>query len=169
MLLDGDGTFSVSEDNTTVSVQGGYEATIYVVGATNYVDYKTLDNSKPAADCAKYIANIQSKTYETILMRHIEDFTEQFRSSSLTLENINGVDNYDVPTEKRVRKDVKGKSGYTVGSGANLSNANSAGVKTTYQDGDNQLATLEFNYGKYMMISGAETREQRSECLEGDH
>lgn len=168
MLLDGDGTFSVSEDNTTVSVQGGYEATIYVVGATNYVDYKTLDNSKPAADCAKYIANIQSKTYETILMRHIEDFTEQFRSSSLTLENINGVDNYDVPTEKRVRKDVKGKSGYTVGSGANLSNANSAGVKTTYQDGDNQLATLEFNYGKYMMISGARDERTADECLEGD-
>ncbi|MCI5891932.1 MAG: pectinesterase family protein [Clostridiales bacterium] len=168
MLLDGDGEFSVSEDNTTVSVKGGNEATIYVVGATNYVNYKELDNSKPATDCAKYIANIQSKSYDTILARHIADFTEQFSSSSLTLENINGVDNYLVPTEKRVRKDVNGKSGYTVGSGADSKAAASNGVKTTYSDGDNQLATLEFNYGKYMMMSGARDERTAEQCGEGD-
>ena len=38
MFLVGDGQFSVSDDNTTVSVVGGKSADIYVVGATNYVD-----------------------------------------------------------------------------------------------------------------------------------
>ncbi len=163
MLLDGDGAFAVSDDNTTVSVKGGNEATIYVVGATNYVNYKKLDNSKPTKDCAKYIANLQSKTYDTILDRHIADFNEQFNSSSLTLDNINNVDNYLVPTEKRVRKDVNGKSGYTVASGATLDTAKGR-VSTTYQDGDNQLATLEFNYGKYMMVSGARDERTAAEC-----
>lgn len=55
MLLDGDGVFSVSDDNTTVTVTGGKEAVIYVVGASNYVDYLNLDNTKPASDCARYI------------------------------------------------------------------------------------------------------------------
>ncbi len=156
MLLDGDGVFTVSDDNTTVSVNGGYEATVYVVGATNYVDYKTLDNSKPAADCAKYIENIKSKTYETILARHIADFTPQFESSSLTLDNKSGVDNYLVPTEQRVRKNLSnGNSGFTVGTQTTLAKAKEVGVTSTYADGDYQLAVLLFNYGKYMLFSGA--------------
>ena len=61
MLLDGDGSFSVSGDNTTVAVKGGNYANIYVVGATNYVDYKHLDNSRPASECGRYIENILSK------------------------------------------------------------------------------------------------------------
>lgn len=168
MLLDGDGVFTVSDDNKTVSVIGGNDATIYVVGATNYVNYKKLDNTKPAKDCEKYINNIKSKTYEQILARHLEDFSAQFGASSLTLENSEGVDNYLVPTEKRVRKDVDGKSGFTIGSGKDLNTASSAKVSTTYKDGDNQLATLEFNYGKYMMVSGARDARTANECGEGD-
>ena len=48
MFLDGDKDtrFAVAKDNTSVSVVGGNSADIYVVGATNYVDYLNLDNTK---------------------------------------------------------------------------------------------------------------------------
>lgn len=51
MYLDGDGKFTVADDKKTVAVTGGKYANIYVVGATNYVDYLNLDNKKPARDC----------------------------------------------------------------------------------------------------------------------
>ena len=123
MLLDGDGVFAVSPDKTTISVKGGNTADIYVVGATNYVNYSFLDNRKPAAECERYIANIRSRSYEEILRRHTDDFSGQFNASSLKINNINGVDNYNVPTEKRVRKDINGRSGFLTGSGNKLSNA----------------------------------------------
>lgn len=155
MLLEGDGVFSVSEDNTTIQVQGGKEATIYVVGASNYVDYLSLDNTKPARDCAVYVNNIKAKKYNQIKERHIQDFSPLFEASSLSVENTDGKDFSDIPTEKRIRKDVNGKSGFTVGAGNSMSDAKKAGVSTTYSNGDNQLAVLEFNYGKYLLISGS--------------
>lgn len=162
MLLDGDGTFAVSSDNTTVSVVGGKSADIYVVGATNYVDYKTLDNSRPNAECDRYMANVKSKDYETIKSRHLDDFTAEFKKTSLNLENADGVDFSNTPTEKRVRQDVDGKSGFLVGAGSKLADANKNGVYTTYSKGDNQLAALEFNYGKYLILSGSRAGREAS-------
>ena len=155
MILDGDGTFTVSEDQTTVSVKGGKTADIYVVGATNYVDYLTLDNSKPGRDCDKYAAQVKSKTYQQIKQRHLDDFCEQFARTELNLVNSNGKDYSNTPTEKRVRMDKDGKSGFLTGAASRLSDANKAGVYSTYSKGDNQLAALEFNYGKYLILCGS--------------
>ncbi len=155
MILEGDGAFSVSEDNKTVSVKGGKSATVYVVGATNYVDYLNLDNSKPGRDCDRYSANVQKRNYEQIKARHLADFTEQYSKSSLSVDNKEGYEYTDTPTEKRVRKDIGGNSGYLTGSDSNASKAAANGIKTTYDDGDYKLAVLEFNYGKYLLLSGA--------------
>lgn len=163
MFLDGDGTFSVSDDNTTVTVNGGNEANIYVVGATNYVDYLTLDNTKPSADCDRYEANVKSRTYEQIKERHLADFSEQFNRTELNIDNANGVDYSDTPTEQRVRKNISGKSGFLTGAGSRTSDANKNGVYTTYSEGDNQLAALEFNYGKYLILSGSRDGRDASE------
>ncbi|MBQ8301040.1 MAG: glycoside hydrolase N-terminal domain-containing protein, partial [Clostridia bacterium] len=162
MFLDGDGAFTVSSDNTTVSVTGGKSADIYVVGATNFVDYKTLDNTRPSAECDRYMANVKSKDYETIKSRHLDDFTTEFKKTSLNLENADGVDFSDTPTEKRVRQDIDGKSGFLVGASSKLADANKNGVYTTYSKGDNQLATLEFNYGKYLILSGSRPGREAS-------
>ncbi|MCD7856182.1 MAG: glycoside hydrolase family 95 protein [Clostridiales bacterium] len=155
MILDGYGSFSVSADNTTVSVSGGNSANIYVVGATNYVDYLTLDNSKQGADCDRYESNIKSKSYEIIKARHLEYFSSQFNLTDLTIENTEGADFSAAPTEKRVRKDINGESGFLNGAGSSMEEAAAAGVSSTYSQGDNQLAALEFNYGKYLIISGS--------------
>ena len=52
-----------------------------------------------------------------------------------------------------MRKDVKGKSGYEIGAGNKLEAKTP--VDSTYNDGDNKLVTMMFNYGKYLMISGS--------------
>ena len=65
------------------------------------------------------------------------------------------------PTEERVRKDINGESGFTVGAGSNLDYAHkTSNVYSTYSEGDNQLAVLEFNYGKYLIISGSRDGEE---------
>jgi alpha-L-fucosidase 2 len=166
MLLDGDGTFNVSSDNTTVSVNGGKSANIYVVGATNYVDYTHLDNSKPATECDRYMTNVKNKTYDAIKARHIEDFTSEFSKTSIDLENDGDVDYSDTPTEQRVRKDINGKSGFLTGASSKTADANKAGVYSTYSEGDNELAALEFNYGKYLLLSGS--RNGRKASGEGE-
>ncbi len=155
MLLDGDGKFSVSGDNTTVNVSGAKNTTVYVIGATNYVDYLHLDNSKQGKDCDTYERNILSRSYDSIKARHIEDFEPQFAATDLKLDNANGVDYADTPTEQRVRININGQSGFLTGAGSKLSDANKNGVYSTYSKGDNQLAALEFNYGKYLILSGS--------------
>lgn len=164
MILDGDGgaRFAVSDDNRTVTVTGGREANIYVVGATNYVDYLTLDNSKQGADCDRYEANIKGRTYEEIKERHLEDFTEQFGRTALSLDNTAGADYSGTPTEQRVRKNADGESGFLIGAESKTSDANKNGVYSTYSEGDNQLAALEFNYGKYLIISGSRAGREAS-------
>lgn len=161
MLLRGEGAFSVSEDNKTVSVKGGKTADIYVVGATNYVDYLNLDNTKPARECGRYMENVKSREYETIKARHVEDFSAEFKKSSIHLDNINDADYSGTPTEKRVREDINGKSGFLYGADSRLDSANKSGVYSTYSKGDNELISLNFNYGKYLILSGA--REGRKE------
>ncbi len=155
MYLDGDGTFTVSEDNKTVSVKGGKTANIYVVGTTNYVDYLHLDNSRLTSECQRYMDNIKKRGYDDIKSRHLADFSEQFNKTSIDLNNTAGVDYSDTPTEQRVRKNVDGKSGFLIGAASRTSDANKNDVYSTYSDGDNELAALEFNYGKYLIISGS--------------
>ena len=130
MIVDSEpgAVLTVSDDNTTINISGGKTATIYVVGASNYVDYLNVDNAKPANDCAVYVSNVKSKDYQTIKSRHLADFSEQFTRTSLSLANKEGVNNSNVPTEKRIRKDVNGDSGYKVGADSSLSKANANGV-----------------------------------------
>ncbi len=166
MLLSGDGVFSVSSDNTTVTVNGGKSADIYVVGATNYIDYLHLDNKKPARDCERYMENVKNRDYQEIKDRHIADFSAEFNKTGIHLENENGADYSGTPTEKRVREDINGKSGFLTGASSRTSDANKNGVYSTYSKGDNELAALEFNYGKYLILSGS--RDGRASSGEGE-
>lgn len=160
MLVSGEGSFTVSDDNSTVTFEGGKCADIYIAGATNYVDYLNLDNKKPSADCEKYMDCVKHSTYAEIRARHIADFTSLFNRTSFTLENADDADFSDIPTEKRVREDVNGKSGFNIGASSSTEDAHKSGVYSTVSKGDNSLAVLEFNMGKYMLISGSREGSQ---------
>ncbi len=150
-----DSQISVSEDKTKVAIKGGSEATVYVVGASNYVDYLNLDDSKPSIDCDNYISKIQNKTYQQIKTEHEKDYKELFERSYISIDN-NGFDPSGIATEKRIRKDLAdGSSGFSIAAGSSLGDADKQKVNSTFQDGDNKIAVLDFNYGKYLMIAGS--------------
>ncbi|MCI8800401.1 MAG: hypothetical protein HFH88_11405 [Lachnospiraceae bacterium] len=155
LLVQGEGKITASEDGTAIEVEGGKHATVYVVGASNYENFRRLDNTKPERECQIYVENIRRRNYEEIKKRHVEDFGTLFMKSSLSLKNKEGVDRAGIPTEKRIRKPFDGKSGFLRSAGTDLTSANAAGIFSTYADGDYQLATLEFNFGKYLLISGS--------------
>ena len=160
MYITGDNaSFSVSDDNSAISVKGGNEATIYIVGATNYVDYLTLDDEKPDVDCERYMSKIKNKTYNQVKNDHINDYKALFDRASLKLDNNNDIDESKTPTEQRIRKNLEnGESGYSVGAGNSLSA--STPVYSTYNDGDNKLVTMLFNYGRYLMIAGSRDSDE---------
>ncbi len=150
---------SVSPDNNKIIIKGGNEATVYIVGATNYVDYLTLDDKKPNADCERYISKILNKNYQQIKTAHENDYKALFERSYITLENTKAFKSEGIPTEKRVRKDVNGKSGFSVAAGNSVADGNKNGVHSTIEDGDNKIAILDFNYGKYLMIAGSRDQD----------
>ncbi len=145
---------SVSDDCKSINVSDGTEVYIYVVGASNYIDFITLDDSKPEKDCEMYSKNVLSKNYDDIKKSHIEDYQVLFNKSSLTIENQSDRDFGAIQTQERSRAPLSdGKSGYTIGDGNKK-------LKSTFSEGDNSLATLIFNYGKYLMISGSRENGQ---------
>ncbi len=149
-----DGKVKVSEDCKTISVSNGTNAYVYVVGASNFVNFYTLDDSKPQKDCEKYRANIENKTYDEMKQAHIKDYTALFNASSISIEN-NSKENFGaIQTMDRSRiPAADGSSGYTMGD-------DNPKLKSTFAMGDNSLAGLIFNYCKYLMISGSRENSQ---------
>ncbi|MDR1755231.1 MAG: glycoside hydrolase N-terminal domain-containing protein, partial [Eubacterium sp.] len=147
------------DTNDVITVKGGKVATVYVVGASNFVNYLKVDNTKPGRDSNTYSANVKSRSYSEIKERHIADYSEQFNRTSLTIDNDKSFDSSNIATELRIRS----KAGdFKKGGGNSLSDADSYNVHTTYEDGDNKLATLDFNYGKYLLISGSRIGREAS-------
>ncbi len=149
-----DAEITVADDFKSINVSNGTDVCVYIVGATNFVDFHTLEDEKPEADCQKYSINVLSKSYNDMRKAHIEDYSALFSKSSLSIEN-NSKENFGaIQTKERSRISLSdGADGYTVGDG----NKN---LKSTFSEGDNSLAVLVFNYGKYLMISGSRENTQ---------
>ncbi|EMI41077.1 large secreted protein [Rhodopirellula sp. SWK7] len=76
------GRSSVSERE--ISVQDANAATLYLVGATSYENYRSLD-ADPAGQCAVTLDRIAEKSYEQILTDHQSDHHALFRKVSIDL------------------------------------------------------------------------------------
>ncbi len=149
-----DGKISVSPDAKKIYVTNGSDAEIYIVGASNYVNFKTLDDSKPEKDCNTYSANVLSKTYDEMRAAHIADYKALFDRTSLTVENNSNTAFGEIPTAERNRITLPdGTNGY------NLFDSDER-LKSTFSEGDNSLAVLAFNFGKYLIIEGSREGSQ---------
>ncbi len=149
-----DGKITISPDAKRIYVSGGSEAEIYVVGASNYVDFKTLDDAKPERDCDAYSANVLSKSYGDMRAAHIADYRSLFDRTSLTIDNNSDTDFGNIPTAERNRISLSdGTSGYSLFDSDER-------LKSTFSEGDNSLATLAFNFGKYLIIEGSRAGSQ---------
>ena len=129
--IESDGVVS----GTTVS--GATTATLYIVAATNFVNYHDISGDAHKKNSAM-LAALGGKNYKQLLKRHLQKYHEQYERVSLTLE-------------------PAGKTAGTVASGT----ANGAALPTDqrlacFDGNDLGLVALMMQYGRYLLISSSQ-------------
>jgi alpha-L-fucosidase 2 len=99
--------------------------TIKIVAASNYTDYKTVDND-PERTCREKLQQSTGRSYRKMLHSHLEDYQHLFNRASLQLYSPAPS---TLPTDERIRQFAA--------------------------ENDNSIITLIFNYGRYLAISGS--------------
>lgn len=119
----------VTEENT-IKVVNANNATLYLVAATNFINYRDISGS-PKELCEKYLSNLNDKSYEIVKANHIKDFRNLFNRVALDLGK-SEISNR--PTNERL-------------------------ISFT-QDGDPNLVSLFYQYGRYLLISSSRSGTQ---------
>jgi len=121
-----DGKIDFGDDNT-LKVSNATEAILYIVAATNYVNYKDVsgDAEQKVFDCMSAAMNID---YKTLFKRHITKYQEQYNRVHLSLPSCS--ENKNLTTVERLDK---------------------------FSDStDYGMVSLLFNYGRYLLISSSQ-------------
>src|SRR6185312_11980503 len=115
----------VKVDGDDLSVENADAVTLYLVDATNFVNYKDVSGDYHAK-VESYLRNIASKSYAGIKEGAIRDYQGFFDRASLSLP---ATANSFLPTDERIRKFAGGS--------------------------DPQLASLSYQFGRYVLISSS--------------
>ena len=117
---------TVRYDPDRVTVTGATAVTIYISAATNFINYKNV-GADEHKKVESYLKAIQKKTYEQALQDHITYYQQQFNRVKLDLGT---TDAAKEETPVRIRNFANGQ--------------------------DPALATLMFQYGRYLLISASQ-------------
>lgn len=117
------GTLKLGE--TELSINGADAVTLYIVAATNFVNYKDVSADQHAR-VEKYLAGIAGKSYSTVRDAAVSNYRDLFDRVRLELPS---TDNSFLPTDKRM-----------------------AGLATA---SDPSLASLCYQFGRYLLISSS--------------
>ena len=121
---------SVRKEGDALVVSGATSATLRLCAATSFVNYEDVSGD-PLAKSAALLGHAESVSYETLLARHLADYQELFGRVELDLGTSLAA---SMTTDARLR----------------------ANDKTS----DTQLATLLFQYGRYLLISSSRPGSQ---------
>ena len=114
------------------SVSDATTATLYIVAATNYVNYHDISGD-PSQKNDATLADLQGKSYKQLLKSHLQKYHEQYERVSLTLGSAGkpaGVGaTTDLPTDQRLAK---------------------------FDGSDLGLVALMMQYGRYLLISSSQ-------------
>ena len=124
MYVQSDGVITDHADG--IEVSGATEAAIYIVAATNFVNYHDVSGN-PIQKINQTLDGIKGMSYDHLLNRHLEKYQEQYNRVSLELGTGTGS---QLPTDKRL--------------------ANFAGSD------DMDMVALMFQYGRYLLISSSQ-------------
>ena len=91
-----DGALKVNDK--TLRVENATIATIYIVAATNFVNYKDVSGNASERNL-KALAAVQTKSYKQLLANHIKKYQEQYNRVALNLPKSA---NSGLETDKRV-------------------------------------------------------------------
>ena len=113
----------VTVADDSITVENANSATLTLAGATGFVNYQDI-SADPAARCDAVMAAVKEKKYEALLKAHVEDYQKLFNRVSI---NLGTSDASSLPTDERLRQNV--------------------------DKPDPALASLFFQYGRYLLIS----------------
>ncbi len=116
--------------DSTLVVSNADEAQLYLMAATNFVNYKDISGN-PTKRCQETLLKLKGKTLETIQTRHLKEYQAYYSKFQIQL----GKSPFDeLPTNERL---------------ANFSKAN-----------DFSLLALYVQYGRYLLISSSRPNTQ---------
>ena len=116
----------VGTDNGGISIGQATTATLYIVAATNYVNFHDVSGNPTKRNDAA-MASLDGKTYAQLLSRHINKYKEQYDRLLLVLPKSGASDQ---PTDKRL---------------ADFANSK-----------DLDMVSLMMQYGRYLLISSSQ-------------
>jgi alpha-L-fucosidase 2 len=113
-----------------IEVKGADAATLLLAAATSFINFQDV-SANPAARCDKVIKAVAGKSYEVLRKVHVADHRRLFRRVELDLGTTDAANR---PTDERIR--TFGKSN------------------------DPQLASLYFQFGRYLLICSSRPGSQ---------
>lgn len=120
----------VSVKNDYIEVENASEAIIYISAATNFVNYENVSGNEEEK-ATKILTASFKKTYDQLRADHTTYYQNQYKRVDLSLGKSKGADQ-----------------------------ATNLRLKTFAADNDPGLATLLFNYGRYLLISSSQPGNQ---------
>ena len=147
-VINAGGEASVSED--AISVKDANDVTLLLVAATSFKNFQDV-SADPAKRCEEYFARISGKSYEAIKAEHIKDYQSLFRRVSFDLGR---TDRADLPTDNRVNQ-IRAIRPPNPQAPAKHEALPAEGL-----DSDPQLATLFFQFGRYLLIASSRPHTQ---------
>lgn len=116
-----------------VHVQQADAVTVLLVAATSFKNFEDISAS-PARRCTEYLRQLAKKDYAKLRTTHVADHQKLFRRVSL---DSGRTANADLPTNERQSQ-----------------------LKTSPLENDPALATLHFQYGRYLLIASSRPGSQ---------
>ena len=117
----------VAIDNQEFKIDDATEVTLYIVAATNFVNYQDVSGD-PTKKNNQVLGSLRQKSYKQLLKNHIEKYQEQYNRVSLQLTNQTSATS-SLPTDQRL--------------------ANFDGT-------DLDMVSLMMQYGRYLLISSSQ-------------
>jgi len=113
----------------TVTVTNATTATLYVVAATNYVNYQDVSGN-PTEKNNQNMKSLRAKTYDQLFEAHLQRYREQYDRVSLELSGKQGSSvNSTLPTDRRL---------------------------AAFDGSDVDMVSLMMQYGRYLLISSSQ-------------
>jgi len=111
-----------------ITVTDADSATLLLTAATSFKNFQDI-SADPHPRCAADLAKVSQRPFDAILADHLADYRSLFRRVNLDLGQ---TDRTGLPTDERLQQ-----------------------VRTNGLEGDPALATLFFQYGRYLLIASS--------------
>ena len=138
VLIEADGDVEVKDEG--ISVDDATTATLYIVAATNFVNYNNISGDANEKN-KQTLASLHGKSYKKLLSNHIKKYQEQYNRVQLTLPKS---ENSSLETDKRLAAFEQTSAAASLPLGGRLVGA------------DLDLVSLMMQYGRYLLISSSQ-------------